>query len=282
MESEILSEVAYAKINLALHVRARLPNGYHRLETLFAFGEKGDVITAKTADKVTLSVAGPCAKGLLADDDNLVIKAANALRQATGTAHGADIHLDKRLPIASGIGGGSADAAATLRVLNRLWGLSLSDAVLEDIARPLGADVPACVKSETCWGSGIGDELLPRDGGGITGLGLLLVNPGIAVSTAAVFANWDGIDRGALGQGDDPLQIARQGRNDLTPAAVKLVPLIADILDHLSALNPLFARMSGSGATCFALFDSIDRASEAKTALSRKWPEFWTMTCPMR
>jgi 4-diphosphocytidyl-2-C-methyl-D-erythritol kinase len=282
MTPEPLSEVAYAKINLALHVRARLPNGYHRLEALFAFGDQGDVVTAKAADEITLSISGPCADGLSGDRDNLVMQAAHALSKAAGVSRGAQLHLDKRLPIASGIGGGSADAAATLRVLNRLWRLSLSEVELENIGRSLGADVPACVRSVTCRGTGVGDELTLVDGRAIAGLGLLLVNPRISVSTAAIFADWNGIDQGGLAQGDDLLLIARQGRNDLTSAAVKQAPSIADIIDFLAAQHPLLTRMSGSGATCFALFDTPDRASQIKADLSQKWPEYWSMSCLMR
>ena len=282
MTVQKLTEVGYVKINLALHVRGRLPNGYHQLETLFAFGNKGDVITAQLNDALSMGVSGSFAQGLSTGDDNLVLKAARALQAVTGTSLGAKLHLQKDLPVASGIGGGSADAAATLRILNRLWKLSFSDETLQDIARPLGADVPACIKSATCRGAGVGDVLEPIDGKTIQGLSLLLVNPSRPVSTAEVFEKWDRIDRGTLPATGSIIDIARIGRNDLTTAAVQFAPEIADIVAELSEHDPFLSRMSGSGATCFAIFSDDGQALAAEQAIDANWPNYWTMTCQIR
>lgn len=263
------SEIAHAKINLALHVRARNPDGYHDIETLFAFAADGDVVSAMLADDVTLTMTGPFADALSGEGDNLVLRAANALRAAFGVAAGAAITLDKRLPVASGIGGGSADAAAALRLLAWLWGLPLDDPRIAGIAQGLGADVPACLLSRTCRGDGRGDRLRLIDDAAIRGVPLLLVNPGVAVPTGPVFAGWDRIDRGALGEGIDP---ALGGRNDLEAPALAIAPVIGDVLAALRAQPGMrLARMSGSGATCFALFDDIAARDAAATAMNPGW-----------
>ena len=263
------SEIAHAKINLALHVRARNPDGYHDIETLFAFAADGDVVSAMLADDVTLTMTGPFADALSGEGDNLVLRAANALRAAFGVAAGAAITLDKRLPVASGIGGGSADAAAALRLLAWLWGLPLDDPRIAGIAQGLGADVPACLLSRTCRGDGRGDRLRLIDDAAIRGVPLLLVNPGVAVPTGPVFAGWDRIDRGALGEGIDP---ALGGRNDLEAPALAIAPVICDVLAALRAQPGMrLARMSGSGATCFALFDDIAARDAAATAMNPGW-----------
>ena len=172
---ETAAETAYAKINLALHVRRRMPDGYHDLETLFAFCADGDELTAAPADDLSLTIVGPFGEKLSAGPDNLVLRAAEALRAAAGTAAGAAIRLDKRLPVASGIGGGSADAAAALRLLVRLWDVAVADETLHGIAATLGADVPACMVSQTCRGEGRGDRLDLLDARALTGIPLLLV-----------------------------------------------------------------------------------------------------------
>ncbi len=235
------NEAAYAKVNLALHVREKCPDGFHRIETVFAFCEDGDELEAESSDGVSLSVAGPAAAGV-DGSDNLVTRAAAALRKAGGDGTGAAITLRKMLPVASGLGGGSADAAATLRLLNRLWGLGLQPERLESIARELGADVPACVRSETIRGEGRGDELAPVEES-LSGTPVLLVNPRVGLPTPEVFAAWDGIDRGPLGDW-------KNGRNDLETPAKLLVPQVGAILAWLSAQRGAgFVRMSGSGAT---------------------------------
>lgn len=273
-----VSETAYAKINLALHVRRRRPDGYHDIETLFAFANDGDELTATEAHRLTLQIGGPFGEGLLADDSNLVLRAAQTMQQHFGLTKGAAIRLDKRLPVASGIGGGSADAAATARLLNRLWNLDASEAELANLLAPLGADIPACVFSRPSFGRGTGTDLELLDGSEISGKYLLLVNPRQAVSTAAIFRAWDGKDLGAI-DGVGYWQRALSGRNDLEPIAAKLCPKISAIVDELSKHKPLLARMSGSGATCFAIFDSDMAAREAQAAMDRS---YWTMCSVLR
>jgi 4-diphosphocytidyl-2-C-methyl-D-erythritol kinase len=276
------AETAYAKINLALHVRRRRADGYHNLETLFAFCADGDELTAEAAEDLSLTIDGPFGAGLAADDDNLVLRAARALRDAARIDRGAAIHLDKRLPIASGIGGGSADAAAAIRLLSRLWAIDLPHATLHAIAADLGADVPACLVSKSCRGEGKGDTLELLDDGALAGLPVLLVNPRVAVPTGPVFQGWDGIDRGALSAGE-PLMAARAGRNDLEPIARTMQPAIAEVMDVLSAMpGKVLARMSGSGATCFALFKTPEQRDEARDVVADRFADWWTFATMLR
>ena len=264
------SEPAPAKINLALHVRRRRADRYHDIETLFAFARDGDSVTVQPAKTDTFTITGPFAAALSPHADNLVTRAAAAFAATFHIDQPHAITLDKHLPIASGIGGGSADAPATLRALARLHRIAPDDPRLVAIAATLGADLPACLLGRTALGTGKGDALVPVESP--TGLPLLLVNPGVAVSTAAVFGRWDGVDRGGLGQGD-LLAVALAGRNDLEPPALALVPVIADVRAFLDAqAGVTLARMSGSGATCFALFErGIDLDLMAQVAGERGW-----------
>ena len=260
-------EIAYAKINLALHVRRRRDDGYHDLETLFAFCADGDVIEAEAADTLSLTIDGPFARDLSVAD-NLVLRAADMLGQGRGAA----IRLTKNLPIASGIGGGSADAAATLRLLSRVWGIERD---LHVIAAQLGADVPACIRSTTARGEGRGDALTISDDD-VSGSAVLLVNPSIRLSTAAVFGGWDGVDRGALSDW-------RTGRNDLEAPARVLVPAISVLVNWLARhAGVTTARMSGSGATCFALFADGADYTQAAEAAAREFPGYWVMQSVLR
>lgn len=275
----MLTETAYAKVNLALHVRARRADGYHALESLFAFCAQGDVLRARLRDDgdFTLDIEGPFAPGLSAGEDNLVLRAARALQGASGTGLGADLLLDKRLPIASGIGGGSADAAAALRLLIRLWQVRPMDFDFPLLAASLGADVPACLGSVTMFGAGVGERLESVDLD-LEDLAILLVNPLIPCPTGPVFRGWDQIDRGAL----DPLQW-RAGRNDLQPSALTLVPQIGEVLTALERLpGATLARMSGSGATCFALFDDAAARDAAQAAMRTAHPGWWTLATTLR
>ena len=268
------TERAPAKINLALHIRAKRPDGYHDLETLYAFATDGDLVTVEPSDRDSLTINGPFAATLnpttTTDADNLVTRAAAAFTTAFAVQSKHAITLTKNLPIASGIGGGSADAAATLRALAILQDIAIDGPELLAIAAQLGADVPACLIGRPTRGTGKGDTLIPIDAP--TGLPLLLVNPRSAVSTPAVFANWNGIDLGPLGQGDT-LSIARAGRNDLEAPAMTLAPAIADVRAFLDAqANIVLSRMSGSGATCFALFKhGTDLTPIAETARAKGW-----------
>jgi 4-diphosphocytidyl-2-C-methyl-D-erythritol kinase len=252
-----MREIAYAKVNLALHVRAREEDGYHRIETIFAFCEDGDLLDARQSDLLALEVTGPFAGALKNESDNLVLRAARALGVQ------AALTLDKRLPVAAGLGGGSADAAALLR---------LFDGSME-IAATLGADVPACLLSRTARGEGRGDRIEAVEIGGLAGTPVLLVNPGVPLSTAAVFRVWDGVDRGPLGDW-------REGRNDLEAAARRLVPPIGDVLAALAQAR--IARMSGSGATCFGLFDSEALRDIAAAEISAAHPDWWVSQTRLR
>ncbi|KQT32369.1 4-diphosphocytidyl-2C-methyl-D-erythritol kinase [Sphingomonas sp. Leaf412] len=271
----MIREPAPAKLNLALHVRRRRDDGYHELETLFAFARDGDGVTVATADTAAFTVTGPFAAALGQGADNLVVHAERAFAGAFDIAQPHAIVLDKHLPIASGIGGGSADAAATLRALARLHGIAADDARLFAIAATLGADVPACLDGRATLGTGRGDALVP-----IAGLGdmpALLVNPGVAVSTAQVFARWDGVDRGAI-PGGATLPRARASRNDLQPPAEGVAPVIAQVVLMLAAQpGVVLARMSGSGATCFALFGDAARRDAAAATIAAAHPAWWQL-----
>ena len=265
-----MRETAYAKINLALHVRRRRADGYHELETLFAFVDAGDELAATPAAQDSLHVLGEFSTGLSDPFGNIVGKALNGLPHGLGWA----VTLEKRLPVAAGLGGGSADAGAVFRMVERAQGLP--DDWAERAAR-LGADVPACVRSEACIGRGTGTELelVAND---LAGSPVLLVNPRIPLATGPVFKGWDGIDRGPMPSGD-LRTIALEGRNDLEPSAFALVPEIVDVLAALKASGAWLARMSGSGATCFALYDNPEACSVAAAALPAAW---WHLTGALR
>lgn len=269
----MIVEIAPAKINLALHVRRRRADGYHDLETLFAFLRHGDTVAIAPADAPSLTLTGPFGQALVGDD-NLVERAARVFAATFGGGPWA-ITLDKQLPIASGIGGGSADAAATLRALARAGAIAVDDPRLFAIAEGLGADVPACLLGRSAIGTGKGERLEPVDG--VTDLPVLLVNPGVAVSTGAAFRAWDGVDRGGIG-GGTLIARALAGRNDLELPARAIAPVIADVVDRLAAQpGVLLARMSGSGATCFALFETADDRRHAGAAIGAARPDWWCL-----
>lgn len=256
-------ETAPAKLNLALHVRGRLRDGRHSIETVFAFCTDGDWLTGERADELSVEVTGPFAAELAGETDNLVLRAAHALRDAAGVSHGAALVLDKSLPVASGLGGGSADAAAALRLLTSLWRIDPQHAI--DVAPTIGSDVPACLLSLSARGEGAGERLTTIELPEISGAPVLLVNPRVRLSTAAVFANWDGEDQG-------PLSAWRDGRNGLEPTAIAMAPQIEAVLAWLATRPGAgFARMSGSGATCFALFDSEEMRDAAADSVPREW-----------
>ena len=276
-----ISVAAPAKINLYLHVVGRRPDGYHELDSLVAFADIADTVSAAPADAVSLAVDGRFAAALAGDAaDNLVLRAAGLLAARVDVTTGAALQLTKALPVASGIGGGSSDAAATLLALQRLWGLAPTSDVLAALAARLGADVPVCLLGRAAWLGGIGEVLEPASK--LPPVAILLVNPGIALSTPAVFK----ARRGAFSNPGrfaampaDAVGLAaalRERRNDLTAAAVALVPAIGDVLADLAASDgALLGRMSGSGATCFALFADEDAARAAGVDLARKHPRWW-------
>jgi 4-diphosphocytidyl-2-C-methyl-D-erythritol kinase len=272
-----MDETAYAKINLALHVRGREADGYHRIETIFAFAEHGDVLRVGPGEELSLDVEGQFAAALQDGENNLVLRAARALREHCDVNTGAALTLEKRLPIASGIGGGSADGAAALRLLNRFWDLRLNEAALTAIGHGLGADVPACVASRTAIGKGRGDELIAADGLLPPDTPLLLINPGVALSTAAVFGRWRGKDGGPL---PDDWRVAG---NDLQEAALGLAPEIETVLEALGSIyGASAARMSGSGATCFALFETEADRDAADARIGAGHPGWWRLATRTR
>jgi 4-diphosphocytidyl-2-C-methyl-D-erythritol kinase len=268
-----LTETAYAKINLALHVRRRREDGYHDLETLFAFVDDGDTLVASPASCDVLYVKGEFAGALDDPSGNIVAKALGKLRHVPGWS----VQLDKRLPVAAGLGGGSADAGAVFRMVER-WG-KLPDN-WHEIATALGADVPACVKSEACIGTGTGTDLAPVDND-LAGTPVLLVNPRVPLATGPVFGGWWGIDEGPLPEGT-AREIALYGRNDLEMSAIDLVPEIATVLEIIQATGAFVSRMSGSGATCFGLYHDMEELEHAQTEIARKRPGWWQMQGNLR
>jgi 4-diphosphocytidyl-2-C-methyl-D-erythritol kinase len=264
-------EIAPAKLNLALHITGRMPDGRHRIETIFAFCIDGDRLSAEAADELTMRATGPFAADLGELEDNLVLRAARALRDAARVTQGAAIVLEKQLPVASGIGGGSADAAAALRLLTSLWHIDPAHA--EAVAPGLGSDVPACLLSLPARGEGAGDELTPIDLDGLSGAPVLLVNPRVPLPTAEVYSGWDGVGNGPLGDW-------REGRNDLEGPATALAPQIETVMAWLGTRpGASFVRMSGSGATCFALFDGEEARDFAADAVPREW---WRLATSLR
>ena len=258
-----MKERAPAKLNLALHVRGKLADGRHRLETLFAFCIDGDIVSAEPWDRLEVALEGPFAAALDPAQPTSVEVAARQLAELAGVSPNARIRLDKKLPVASGIGGGSADAAATLRLLTAMWNIDPGHASM--LAPRLGSDVPACLLSMTARGEEAGDALQLATDAFVSGLPVLLVNPLVPLPTGHVFARWDGVDRGPLGEW-------RSGRNDLEEPARSLVPAIGDVLEWLrSQPNVDFVRMSGSGATCFGLFET----ESARDAAAAQVPDGW-------
>lgn len=268
-----MQETAYAKINLALHVRARRDDGYHELETLFAFVDAGDKLTAQAADQDSLTTVGEFAPQLTDPFGNIVAQALSALPRPGGLA----VTLEKNLPVAAGLGGGSADAGAIFRIVREMHGLP--DDWHERAAR-LGADVPACVESAACIGRGTGTELEPVEND-LTGTPVLLVNPRVPLATGPVFKAWDGTDRGPLPTGPAS-RIAADGRNDLEAAAITLCPPVADVLAALRGTAADLVRMSGSGATCFALYPIADALREAAETLASANPDWWQLQGKLR
>ncbi|GMM94492.1 4-(cytidine 5'-diphospho)-2-C-methyl-D-erythritol kinase [Qipengyuania sp. MTN3-11] len=269
-----MRETAYAKINLALHVRARRGDGYHALETLFAFVDCGDVLTTRAAARDEVRTLGEFAGGLQDPFDNLVARALGKLPRPDGLA----ITLEKNLPVAAGLGGGSADAGAVFRIVRERCGLPED---WRERAASLGADVPACVESRTCIGRGTGTELEPLDDDSLAGTPVLLVNPRVPLATGPVFAGWDGEDRGPLPTGT-AREIALAGRNDLEAPAIALVPQISAVLEVLQGTSAWLARMSGSGATCFALFSNPEDCGDAMASIRASHPDWWLMRGSLR
>ncbi len=273
-------EAAPAKINLYLHVTGKRADGYHLLDSLVVLADVGDQITASPLDALSLKYSGPFAANLPPAKSNLVLRAAERLQATFNVQKGAALILNKTLPVASGIGGGSADAAATLRALCTLWGLDATHPKIADLALSLGADVPVCLRGRSAIMRGIGENIQAVDH--VPPLNLILVNPGVEVSTPAVF-------QARAGEFTEPTTMPDRfadasafysylatTRNDLEPPAIELQPVVGDVLEALRTLPGVaLARMSGSGATCFGIAESADAADAGAQALSASHPTWW-------
>ncbi|OQW62141.1 MAG: hypothetical protein A4S17_08900 [Proteobacteria bacterium HN_bin10] len=269
---------APAKINLTLEVGARRTDGYHPLQSAVMFADAGDWIEAAPADDLSLAIAGPFADGLAADESNLVLRAARLL----GSRQCARLRLEKNLPVASGIGGGSADAAATLLALNQLWGLGLSADALAEMAAQLGADVRVCLGKRSAWITGAGELVAPLRA---PRLDAVLVNPGKPLSTPAVYRRFDELGLGSgftlrasadWANAQEACTAVMKFGNDLEAPAVSLLPELAPLLATLRG-DPrvMAAGLSGSGATCFALTSNAEAAADLAAALASQNNDWW-------
>ncbi|MGE3872149.1 MAG: 4-(cytidine 5'-diphospho)-2-C-methyl-D-erythritol kinase [Parvibaculaceae bacterium] len=273
------TELAPAKVNLALHVLGRRDDGYHELDSIVAFAGVADRLSFVEAEDWRLYIAGPFARALPLGDDNLVLKAAHAFDEAWPGQGKYRITLEKNLPVASGIGGGSADAAAVLRALAKLAGMAETDK-LAKVAAAIGADVPVCLAGKTCRMRGIGEEIDILEG--VPQMPAVLVNPGTALATADVFAK---LAFASGHKGFSALALDADWaslRNDLTMPALTLAPQIGKVLAALRAQADLrYARMSGSGATCFGIFGSPEAAEAAARNIAKMHSEWWAVATPI-
>jgi len=280
--------LAPAKVNLALHVVGRRADGYHLLESLVVFTELGDRLRVAPSGIDAFVVSGPFATGVPRDGDNLVLRARDLLRKnfPEPARHPVRIELEKNLPPASGIGGGSSDAAATLHALCELWALQVSQSELMTLAEPLGADLPMCIAAHPLIARGTGEQIDPA--GSMPRLPLVLVNPGVPVSTPAVFnalaqrenAPLDGLP--ARIDFDSLVDWLAQARNDLQAPAISIEPAISKVLEAIDHESALVARMSGSGATCFGIFETAEAAQAAARRISEARPGWWVVATASR
>jgi 4-diphosphocytidyl-2-C-methyl-D-erythritol kinase len=277
----LIREFAAAKVNLALRVGALRDDGYHPVDSIVVFADWGDALSVAPADDLSLCISGPQAEGLSPGDDNLVIRAVRALATAAGREVAGSITLEKHIPAGAGLGGGSADAAAALRALNRFWELEWPLDMLAGIGAEIGSDVPACVWSQPLRMTGRGERIRPIDAW--PDFPALLVNPRLPVATGPVFAAFDKMPAGS-GAAFRPttdtgraaiLESLRAATNDLTDAAMSVQPVIRDVLDTLGTTGePDLVRMSGSGATCFAIYPTASHRDAAATSLQAKRPDW--------
>jgi 4-diphosphocytidyl-2-C-methyl-D-erythritol kinase len=281
-----LREQAWAKLNLDLLITGRRPDGYHELDSVVVFTGCADRLVFAPDDQLTLELSGRFGPALAEQSDNLVLQAARRLATHAGRAPHVRIALDKRLPVAAGLGGGSADAAAALRGLARLWRLDLSPLDLHSVALELGADVPVCLLSRSARMRGIGERIEPIR---LPVLELVLAHPAQAVSTARVFADLGPIGAAVAREQPVPtsrgelLEWLRERRNDLEPPARRLVPVIAEAIAAIGAQPGChLARMSGSGATCFGVFDDAQAAARAAQGLRLTRPAWWVISTATR
>jgi 4-diphosphocytidyl-2-C-methyl-D-erythritol kinase len=276
-----MQELAPLKLNLFLHIVGRRPDGYHLLQSLFIFADAGDrIIYEASEEPLRLEIEGPFAASLGIEPDNLVLRAAHLL----STSPRGILILDKQVPVAAGLGGGSADAAATLRLLNRAWRCGYDVAALRQMGAQLGADVPACIESRPVYVGGIGEDLTPASIR--QPLPLLVVNPGIATATPAVFAKYreaKTVFSPLLTDWPRPTMNWQSCKNALEQPAIKIVPEIQTVLERLKAQPGSDAvRMSGSGASCFATFDSIEHLKNAQKQLKTDKPAWWVCATQMK
>ncbi|MFT5486527.1 MAG: 4-diphosphocytidyl-2-C-methyl-D-erythritol kinase [Paracoccaceae bacterium] len=282
-----LSLAAPAKINLFLHVTGRRDDGYHLLESLVVFTETGDRLVVEPAKDLSLSIIGPFATGLpVAGPDNLVLRAAVALQREASIETGARLTLEKNLPVSSGIGGGSADAAAALRALSVLWGIDMSSSRLADIGLAIGADVPVCLQARPSIMSGVGETV--RGVVPPPPCGVVLVNAGEGVSTPEVFRARTAPFSGS-GTWETPrtfdafVEALKHRQNDLSDPALSVSPVIGDVLAVLSETShSALARLSGSGGTCFGLYPDAVAAGDAAAAIKRAHPDWWCVATTFR
>jgi 4-diphosphocytidyl-2-C-methyl-D-erythritol kinase len=276
---------APAKVNLFLHVGAKRPDGYHDLASLVVFAGVGDRLDVREAKQLSLRLEGPFAKALEGTADNLVLKAAREL-DVWAEEHGhrttpVEITLEKNLPVSAGIGGGSSDAAAALLMLAEFWSLPIAIDELQTIALSLGADVPVCVRGQPTIVTGLGEKLMPVEG--LASFSLVLANPGVAVPTAQIFRALEARSGDELPPLSPPPATARdlamlldRTTNDLAPIAKAIAPAIMHVEAALARTEGcLIARMSGSGATCFGLYDSQSAAEAGAAAISRTHSGWW-------
>ena len=274
----LVTERAHAKINLALHIIGRRPDGYHELDSIVAFADVADVLTLAPAAKVSISLSGPFASDLPLGDENIILTAWHLLASFAGEKNTpfspVKFHLEKNLPVASGIGGGSADAAAALRGLIQYFKTSISSRDLDDLALQLGADVPICLRQKTNRMRGIGEIIEPIDIN--LPSGIVLVNPRIPATTSNVFEALGLAPGQSFGTPIGDLNNIRSWHNDLTAPAIKIVPEIASVLESLNSQPGIScARMSGSGATCFGLAKNSGQAERAATNIKTRHPDWW-------
>lgn len=285
----VLTETARAKVNLTLRVLGRRPDGYHDIESLVVFADCADTLTLTPGPELGLSTGGPGAQDCGEMSDNLVIRAARLLGERIPGLTLGQFTLDKHLPVAAGIGGGSADAAAALRLLARANGIAIDDQSIVDVARETGADIPVCLASRACTMTGVGENLSMLD---VPSMPCVMVNPRVGVATKDVFTAL-GLGKGELLAGAGDIMLSRgwpadgasfdawieaigSGTNDLEPPALKVEPVIDGVLSALRATQGVqLARMSGSGATCFAIYETIGDAGQAANTISQAHPNWW-------
>jgi 4-diphosphocytidyl-2-C-methyl-D-erythritol kinase len=276
----LVSERAHAKINLALHIIGRRLDGYHELESIVAFADVADVLTIAPAAEISISLTGPFANDLPPDGENIVLTAWHSLADYAGKKNNqfspVKFHLEKNLPVASGIGGGSADAAAALRGLIRLFNLSISPQDRNEIALQLGADVPVCMVQKTSRMRGIGEIVSPIDINLLSGI--VLVNPRIPAPTSKVFESLNLQCGQSFGTPISDLSDVHGWRNDLAAPATRIVPEIANVMGTLNSQPDIIcSRMSGSGATCFGLTENFERAEVVAIAMRNQNPNWWVI-----